>query len=358
MNIKKIGILLIVIIALSLVVFVGNKSNKTDIVEKKAKLAVVDVIDVKPTDITQVLDLTGSVEPYHNASLASPAEGPVAEIKVREGDMVKKDQDIIIIGRTHGIDALIASLEEEMRKEKSNLDRTELLYKNNVLPAEKYEIARASFEKVNAALIKAQEQSRDYIIKAPWDGIVEEILVKEGEYLSPRQKLVSIYEPQTLIIKSTVYEKYAMDIKENMEVNIVLDAYNNQKFNGFVKKVYPYLNNKLRTRPFEVDIENDIVLLPGMFARLSISLKEIKNTVVIPSAAVFTDKDGDFSIFTVEDNKAVQKKVYKGIENGADIEIIKGLVFGDKVIVNGIDGIKNNSPVKILNKQAKIGGDK
>ncbi|MCK9225677.1 MAG: hypothetical protein M0Q02_11440 [Candidatus Muirbacterium halophilum] len=95
-----------------------------------------------------------------------------------------------------------------------------------------------------------------------------------------------------------------------------------------------------------------------MFARLSISLKEIKNTVVIPSAAVFTDKDGDFSIFTVEDNKAVQKKVYKGIENGADIEIIKGLVFGDKVIVNGIDGIKNNSPVKILNKQAKIGGDK
>jgi hypothetical protein len=70
----------------------------------------VETAEVVTGDIAHVLDLSGSVESYHVAQLASPAEGPIQDIRVREGDRVEKGSVLLSVGRKRGIDALIASL--------------------------------------------------------------------------------------------------------------------------------------------------------------------------------------------------------------------------------------------------------
>jgi multidrug efflux pump subunit AcrA (membrane-fusion protein) len=149
-----------------------------------------------------------------------------------------------------------------------------------------------------------------------------------------------------------------MSISEGDVVEITLDAYRDKKFNGIVNKVYPFLNSRLRTRPFEVSINEKIKLLPGMFARLSIILNQEKDTVVIPNSALFTDKNGNYSAYVIEDGKAVSRKITKGIENAYNVQILKGISFKDKVIINGIEDLKENTVVKIISKDKKEGGVK
>lgn len=345
----KKNILIITVILIGIIIFVqyiGTKDIPAEQSQKTQKSSVVEIKEIKTGKIDKIIEVTGSVEPYHEASLASLAEGPVEKINVREGDNVKAGQEIIIIGRKHGIDALISSLEEDVRKELSNLERTEHLFTNNVVPIEKVEIAKASYEKANAALVRAKEQSEDYIVKAPWNGVVRDINVREGEFSNPRQILAKIYEPESLVVKSTVYESQAMEIKEDMDVNIQLDAYPDRKLSGKIRKVFPYLDPRLRTRPFEVIINEDVSLLPGMFARLSIITETKKGVVVIPVSSVLYDRSQNPFVFIFQEGKSVMRKIRTGIEYKDRVEVIQGISAGESIIVKGMDELKDGMQVR------------
>ena len=114
--------------------------------------AMVRIAPASKTTISRKLDLTGSVEPYRVARLASPAEGPVVNVRVREGDGVKAGHPLISIGRKQGIDALTASLREEVKKERDNLQGTRQLVESGALPHEQLDLAVAAYEKCLVAL--------------------------------------------------------------------------------------------------------------------------------------------------------------------------------------------------------------
>jgi len=137
----------------------GKSETNQPINQKKPPL--VRVISASKATISRGLELTGSVEPYRIARLASPAEGPIVGIRVREGDRVKAGDTLLSLGRKKGIDALIASLREELKKEDDNLRRTRQLVKSEALPGEQLDQAKTAFEKVRAQLIKAEETAQD-----------------------------------------------------------------------------------------------------------------------------------------------------------------------------------------------------
>lgn len=306
----------------------------------------VKVVSASKAPISLTLELTGSVEPYRIARLASPAEGPVLDIRRREGDRVQAGDPLLSIGRKKGIDMLIASLREELRKEKENLNRTLQLVKSGALPGEQLNQARVLFEKVHAQLVKTEEMSLDYSIIAPWQGIVSRLLVKEGEFVSPRTPLLEMYDPSSLTIRSAIPEKYAAELEPNMRVDVRLDAYPNKIMEGRIERLYPYLDNRLRTRTMEIVLEEPLYLLPGMFARLKVLLKRVNDTVVVPTEAIrFTSKGK--AVFVVEGGKAVKRSVKIGIEEGDRMQIVSGIDVGDRIILAGNERLKDGTVVKI-----------
>ncbi len=348
---KRMLVTVIVIIAVFIAYFIFvNRNNEEESVKKKPKIQV-KVDRVKRGSIELKHKVTGTVEPYHIASLASPAEGPVVRLDVREGDEVHKGESLAVIGRNQSILALIQSYKESLKKEQSNLERTETLVRNNALPQEKLEQARSSYEKVKADMARAVENAEDHIIKAPWDGVVYEIFVNEGEYVSPRQNIVRIYDKNTLVIKSAVYESYAMQISEGLPVSIRLDAYSGEEFSGRITRVYPYLTKRLKTRPFEVEIPREISALPGMFARLALILKTQEESLLIPSQAVLESAKGESYVFVAEEGKAITKSVETGIKDGDLIQIIRGLSVGDTVVVQGMESLKDKSAIMVIGKE-------
>jgi len=306
----------------------------------------VRAIAASKATISSGLELTGSVEPYRVARLASPAEGPVARIRVREADHVRAGDALLSIGRKKGIDALITSLREELRKEDDNLRRTRELVESEALPGEQLDQARAAYEKVRAQLAQAQETARDYTITAPWAGVVSRVNVKEGEFVAPRAVLLEMYDPLSLVIRAAIPEKHAAEVVAGMRVDVRLDAYPDDVIQGRIQRVYPYLDSRLRTRTVEISLDEAVNLLPGMFARLTLFLENVEEAVTVPVEALVSMPKGQV-VFVFEDGKAVARRVETGIEADGLIQVVSGIQPGDKVIVAGNEKLKDGAQVRL-----------
>jgi membrane fusion protein (multidrug efflux system) len=315
------------------------------------------VITALKAAISSRLELTGSVEPYRIARLASPAEGPVVEIRVREGDLVKTGDALLSIGRKKGANALIVSLREELKKEEDNLQRVRELVECEALPGEQLDQARSVCENVRAQLVKAEETLRDYVISAPWGGVASRLLVKEGEFVAPRAPLLEMYDPASLVILAAVPEKHVIKVTTDMLVDVRLDAYPGEIMNGRIERVYPFLDPRLRTRTIEISLDKSIDLLPGMFARLKVQMQKIDDAVIVPVEALVERPKGQI-VFVVEDGKAVARSVETGIEEDNLIQIVSGVQPDEKIIIAGHEKLKNGTAVNLAEdvKAAGTGG--
>lgn len=350
---KKSTIFIVVIIILASIatyyfrdrIFNKQESKIAEATKKPTPVPTVKTIRVKPSTILKTLEVTGSVEAFTTAKLASPAEGPIENIYVREGDFVKKGEILATIGRKSGVVALIKSLREELKKEEDNLKAVAHLVETKALPAEQLDFARSSYEKVKAQLVKAEESAKDYSVIAPWDGLVSTVKFKNGEFVAPRTTILEIYDPNSLVIQTGIPENYAVDIKEGMAVDISLDAYPNKRLKGQISRIYPYLDTKLRTRTAEISVSESITLLPGMFARLKIILDRIENGVLVPYDSLIDTNKG-LKVFVVKDSALEERKVKIGIETEEGVQIISGVSVGEIIVTSGADKLKNGTKVK------------
>lgn len=350
---KKSTIFIVVIIILASIatyyfrdrIFNKQESKIAEATKKPTPVPTVKTIRVKPSTILKTLEVTGSVEAFTTAKLASPAEGPIENIYVREGDFVKKGEILATIGRKSGVVALIKSLREELKKEEDNLKAVAHLVETKALPAEQLDFARSSYEKVKAQLVKAEESAKDYAVIAPWDGLVSTVKFKNGEFVAPRTTILEIYDPNSLVIQTGIPENYAVDIKEGMAVDISLDAYPNKRLKGQISRIYPYLDTKLRTRTAEISVSESITLLPGMFARLKIILDRIENGVLVPYDSLIDTNKG-LKVFVVKDSALEERKVKIGIETEEGVQIISGVSVGEIIVTSGADKLKNGTKVK------------
>ena len=332
------------VIGLALLIFAGC-GGKGQPPMKKAPLVAVETV-IKG-EIVHAVELTGEVEPYRIAQLASPAEGPVLNLRVREGDRVRAGDALLSIGRKKGVDALILSLREELKKEQDNLRRTRLLVEKGAMPGEELDLAKASFERARAELVKAQETARDYDVAAPWDGVISQVIARDGDFVGPRAPLLKMYDPESLVIRVEVPEKYAAQASEGLAAEVKFDAYPGSSFTAIVARVYPYLDERARTRTIELTIDDEIKLLPGMFCRVRLIIESVRDAITIPEQAVVITPAGASVVFVVADDKAVQRKVRTGIEDQGRVQVLSGLNQGDLVIVSGQEKLKDGSEVSV-----------
>jgi membrane fusion protein (multidrug efflux system) len=311
---------------------------------------------VKTQTISRTLELTGSVEPVRVARLASPAEGPVQNLKAREGDRVTVGEVLLTIGRKEAADAWLVSAREEVRKEAEELKRVEQLVEKGALPGDQLDRAKSTHERARAQLIKAEESSGDYQVAAPWDGIVCCVMVTDGNYVAPRAPLVEIFDPASLVIRLAVPEAEAATINQNMVVSVTLDAFRGKEYQGKISRVYPELDRRMRTRTIEVELMEQVALVPGMFARARLPLQTFQDAVVVPAEAVIVTPKGGRVAYVIEEGKAVQRKVNTGIEEGGKVQIVSGLKPGEILVVAGNEKLKDGVAVRVPEKATRTDG--
>lgn len=209
----------------------------------------------------------------------------------------------------------------------------------------------AQVRQAKAALDMAKYQLKNTQITAPINGKVTSVSVSSGEMVSPSVPLLSIIDVSSIFVKVGISEKDISKIKEGQMVNLEIDAFPKEKFQGKIVSKGIAVDQISKTLEVKIEIIEPKVAIPiGVFARGDILVETNQDALIIPSSALTRKKEGIY-VFVIEEGIARQKEVTLGIIQGEKIEILNGLSEGEKIVILGNQELEDGLKVEVLDKE-------
>lgn len=346
-----------VLLALAIALLAGGcgkdprgKQGKND--EDKEETPVpVEVAQVELGDVAAVYSGTAALEAEEEARVVAKVGGEVIVIEVEEGDQVKNGQVLarldgdrlrLELGRSH---ANLKKLEQEYQR---NLD----LYEKGLVSSGAYEGLKYDLEALRSAYRLAQLELSYTNIRAPIDGVIAERQIKLGNTITANTPVFLITDLDPLLAYLHVPEREFRKLAARQEATVEVDALPGQQFPASVSRVSPVIDPGSGTFKVTVEVKDQAgALKPGMFGRFSIVYDRHENTVMVPRSALLRDDDRS-SVFVIDEGVAKRRTVTTGYSNGNKLEILDGLVPGEKIVVVGQAGLSDGNAVRVVN-QAK-----
>ncbi len=325
---------IIVIIAISIIVFGCKKEKKAD---KNLTFGARNVFveEVVQKEFWEFIEFSGILEAVKTANITPVIPAKIEQIFVKVGDVVKTG-DLLVKMNESSLSQLKTQLDNLQKK----FERMQKLQKTGAIDL-------ATFEEIETAL-KVTQTSYDAMlenieIRAPLSGMITNITQKEGEIFNSMMNsaLIRLVNLDEMKAKIQVSDKDITKIALNQKV--VLES-NNQQIFGKISFVSPEADRMSGTFPVEISFQNkDNLLKHNQFARLKVITKFAENALAIPQKAMINET----TIFVVNDGVAELRTVQTGLENEAEIQIVSGVSTGEKVVIIGNIGLSNGSKVKI-----------
>jgi RND family efflux transporter MFP subunit len=202
---------------------------------------------------------------------------------------------------------------------------------------------QASLRQRRSELRQAQQQLADAVIRSPITGVVQARRANTGEFVAAGAPIADVVRIDPLRLKLAIPERDASSVKQGHLVHLQVDG-DPKLYDGAIARIAPALDQQNRTLAVEADIKNPGSLRPGVLARARI---------VIGSSPALTLPHGSIVVFaglskviTVADGKAVEKQVTTGKRSGDFIEVLSGVVAGDKVVETP-GSLQQGQPVRV-----------
>lgn len=271
-------------------------------------------VTVERRDIVVSASAAGSIEPVTTVEVKSKASGEIMQVTVETGDAVRPGQLLVRVdprAPTNALKQAEADLDvaqAQLANARSQLRRSEELFKTQSITEQEIEAARLQAANANAQLVRAQRSLEDAKIafedtevKAPSRGVIIQRSVEPGTVISSAISQVSggtvllrMANLDTVQVRTLVDETDIGKIQPGLPVTITVDAFPNRPFQGRVLKVEPQAQVQQNVTMFPVLIrianENDL-LKPGMNAEVEIHVGSRQNVLAVPNAALRTQRD-------------------------------------------------------------------
>ncbi|MEZ9504934.1 efflux RND transporter periplasmic adaptor subunit [Vibrio sp. 10N.286.51.B11] len=185
------------------------------------------------------------------------------------------------------------------------------------------------------SIARKGKASQTIEIKAPADGVIASLNIREGGYLSPAQAVISAGPLGEVWVDAEVFERQAHWISSGSNAEMTLDAIPGKEWQGNVDYVYPILDPKTRTLRVRLKFSNPHgELKPNMFA--NIALKPISDEAVltIPRSSVIHSGGMTRVVMSEGSGKYRSARIEVGREAGEKIEVLQGLEQGESIVTS------------------------
>lgn len=324
--------------------------------------------ELGPVEATVANTRTGTIKACQRSKLSMPTGGTVEKLLISEGQTVAKNQlllelwnkdkkamveqskrQLLALREQEQSACLTADLKarESQRieqllakkltsEDRADIARTEADAAQRACAASRfqYQVAESSLDLHEAQLERTQ-------LRAPFAGVIAEIHGEVGEYITPSPPgivtpaAVDLIDYQCLYVSAPIDEIDAARVTIDQSARVTLDAFRQQSFPGRVTRIAPYvldLEKQARTVDVDViltDIPDDVRLLVGYSADITVILSSKQEALRLPSEAILSDD----SVWLVDEDNRLQKKTIEiGIGDWSYTEVLSGLTAGDKVV--------------------------
>ena len=187
-------------------------------------------------------------------------------------------------------------------------------------------------------------------IVAPFSGILGKRGISESTLGSGNSIILTLDDTSIIFSDLKIPEIYAGIIKKGLPIEAKFAAYKNKIYRGNIESVASRIDAQTRSILTRVKIENEnSELIPGSFLEIQIKYNE-RDSLSIPDTGVIYEGDKKF-VYKVLENNTVQKiEVTTGTRNKGKIELLSGLVNGNKVVAEGLTKVRPRIKIKPIIK--------
>jgi membrane fusion protein, multidrug efflux system len=306
--------------------------------------------------------ITGSIQPERRADLRAEVSAIVLQVLKENGDPVKKGDLLVRLDDTSIRDSL-ASSEEAVRNAKQVVDQAQRMFERNktlrasgmtsMQALEDAEVrlntAQSELAAAKARAVSARQQLDRTQVRAPFDGIVSDRKVSNGDTAQVGKELIKVIDPNSMRFEGLVSADKIGVVKVGQPVLFRVNGYAGQAFQGKVKRVDPAANPV--TRQVEVLVEFADAQQPrvaGLYAEGRVEA-ESSDALMLPESAMIQAGDSRYA-WRVKDNKLAKVDLAIGArdERTGMWQVTRGLAAGDRVLRAPGATVHDGQPVQLV----------
>lgn len=338
---KKVLITVIIVVGvLALIgwVLTSNKKEneaKTAVVAQGSGAVVVKTEDVKKASVNLNFAANGNFIASQDLVLKAESSGRVTRLLVSEGSRVSKGQVLAHID-DEVLSLDLQTAEEALQKLKIDHQRYKSSFETGGVTRAQLDDIELNLRNAEIRLQQAKRRVADSYVKAPISGVINHKYVELGSYVAPATELFDIVDVSKLKLQVTVNEFQVVNLSVGNKVAITTSVFPDREFTGTISFIAAKADNTLNY-PIEIQVGNEgsNALKAGMYATATFEFPEQAPAILVPRGA-FVGSVNSNQVYVLEnDSLARIREVTAGRIFGEQVEILKGLNEGERVITSG-----------------------
>lgn len=324
-------------------------------------------VPVEQRTLEDTLVVTGSLRPRAEIKVIAEVTARLTKILKDEGAVVREGDLLATLDDTdYGLslqrakaafavaDANRAHAVAERDRANSLLKTGGITDKDHLQAQVNLQVAEASVAQAKAEVAIAEQNVTRTRIVAPFSGRIADRLADAGSVLATGTPIFSLVDDSVLEFRANVPSSDYGKVKLNAPVTLTVDALPDLAVKGAVIRVVPLVQERNRSFELIARVPGKAGLVGGLFARAAIHVRDIPNALLVPPSAVVRDgaDPTKADIFVVANGKAERRSVTLGAEQPDAVQVVKGLVAGDTVVIDPPVSLTTGATVQVQGKVA------
>jgi membrane fusion protein (multidrug efflux system) len=323
-------------------------TSKKEEKEEEEKFTVTNPVKI---DTSFTKEYVSQIKSVRNIEIRAQEKGFLQNIYVDEGQFVKKGQLLFKI-MPNMYQAELLKAQAEQKSTEIELQNSKLLADKNIVSKNELSVAQAKLQSAKAEVALARLHLSFTEIRAPFDGTIDRIPLKLGSLIDEGELLTSLSDNSQMFayfnVSEPEYLQYQTDVKDRAGNNVGLLLANGDvfKYKGNVEVIESEFDNETGNIAFRARFPNTGKLLRNGETGKVQMLVPLKNAIVIPQKATYEIQDKKY-VFVVDKNNVVTSKEITITGEIPDLYVVSsGLGENDKILLEGVQKVKDNDKIK------------
>ena len=302
----------------------------------------VSAITINEEVFEHYFEIQGSVKADKNVIVVPEVGGLISEINVHEGDQILKGS---IIARINSdvVSSNMKELEEQLDLAKYMYDKQQSLFDKGVGTELALKQAEGQFRTLEQTIKSLQTQKGKFVVRAPFDGYVEQVFPVQGEMAGPASPIIRLIALDKMSVKADISESYLRGINMNSAAQLRFPSLGLESIIGLkLTRIGKFVNPVNRTITVEIDVPKKVEgVVPNLMSVLRIRDYVDSSALAVPTSVIRKDVEVP-SVYIIKNGKAIRTEVVLGRSSGDYTVIESGISNGDQLVDKGLRGLKKD----------------